>query len=650
MSSNADALALPQTILNGFGLLAVFVAVIALGAERIRRVREYDKGHETTKQALVGCFSNKPVSALGSLMGRHAPVLKVPSIAGLIETADRGLWTSTTLDHMPEIHPELTWVPLYESVFDDLVPILPQLPDSWKTSYSTARVFDKLKSTRTHLKHRSVFADSRRHLLQDGDLVKSVRRLPGTAKSSKDQGKGLARVKATWLVGKKPCIPVTREEFVALSLMMGMPITKSHDGHYSGIGAYGLSIDLAHTEAIWKLSLVKGSRIPRHAPSMGSGYTSLMAKHLACGSIPFAESADWIRSVYVTDEVLTAVKNGLCIMDTRAYGGPSLEFLRRLPGDKAVDAYYGLAKEHENHETGSILDAGAKPVGEWARLVAGIAFGGLVPQADQNVIEAVRFTVGGNVDGCVQNLEYLVDALHSGSPEGKNIFGERVAERTEAKGHIYVNYNYPSSDKNPRDAASTFARYTNLLEHVVARSEKPLVSNTALPSRAFADDGTDLESGLKLPTANDDTQTAKGTAINDPVSDQPSDHVFESTVALLDATYRAAVKNRKIQAEGEKWWHLQPDQRTTLSPEEHKLVKEDLGDSLEIIREALSYGNKIPLEHASIIVRCILAAWADTVPQIDVMEHVPVRTDPSGFGSGAGMISMDAFPSVMALS
>jgi hypothetical protein len=147
----------------------------------------------------------------------------------------------------------------------------------------------------------------------------------------KNKGKALARVKDMWLVKRKPCILVSREELVALTLMMSMPITKSNDGYYSGIGAHGLSIDLSHTDASWKLSLVTGSRILRHGPSMGSGYTFLMATDLACGSMPFSESKDWIRSVYVKDQVLAAVQNGVSIVDTLEYGGPSLEFLRRLP-------------------------------------------------------------------------------------------------------------------------------------------------------------------------------------------------------------------------------------------------------------------------------------------------------------------------------
>ena len=67
-----------------------------------------------------------------------------------------------------------------------------------------------------------------------------------------------------------------------------------------------------------------------------------MAKHIACGSLPFSDSGVWIRSVYITDNVLKAIKNGLNIQDVHEFGGSSLEYLRRLPCEKQVDAFYGI--------------------------------------------------------------------------------------------------------------------------------------------------------------------------------------------------------------------------------------------------------------------------------------------------------------------
>ncbi|KAK4188304.1 hypothetical protein QBC35DRAFT_523025 [Podospora australis] len=595
-----------QTILTGLSLLGVIIAIAALGIERVRRIRENDRGYQVTKPAFVGCFATKRVNAFKTLLGYEAAPLILPTIRGIIETADQNYWTSTTLDHLNSIEPDLTWLPLCEAIFDELRHHKEDLPERWIKETVVSTVFNRLesKAREDEKKYLSKLPQRRRDLVEKGYLKSGIRRLPETKDSpthesddSKDEIKGLARLKPAWMLGKIPYIPVPREELAALALMMGMPVAQDNAGFYSGIGAYGLSMDIAHTEATWKLSLVKGSRIPRHAPSMGSGYTSLMAKHLACGSIPFGQGNDWVRSVYVTPNVLDAIKKGICITDSRAYGGPSLEFLRRLPGDKPIDAYYARATKERGTDPGSILNAMGEEVGRWSRLIAGIAFGGLVPQADSNVIEAVKFTVAGKkLDDCVQYLELLVDELHK-AVDNQNaklrIFGDRVAERTAAKGHMYVNHIFPSTDKNPRDAASIFARYMNLLEH-----------------------------------------------------SQPSDSLFEHTVALLERVHKEAVK-------------VEIDRGTPLEFQKRNLVDEDLGKTLQVITADLEMQNSktsttnvtLALDQAASIVRCILAAWAYTVPPISVLEHLPATPSTAAVQSTSTRVtfSMDALPSVVAL-
>lgn len=70
-----------------------------------------------------------------------------------------------------------------------------------------------------------------------------------------------------------------------------------------------------------------------------------MAKHIACGSLPFADSIALVRSIYVTSSVLTAIREGRHIKDSEELGGSSLEYLRRLPAAKQIDAFYGTTKE-----------------------------------------------------------------------------------------------------------------------------------------------------------------------------------------------------------------------------------------------------------------------------------------------------------------
>ncbi|KAF3019019.1 hypothetical protein E8E14_013258 [Neopestalotiopsis sp. 37M] len=373
-------------------------------------------------------------------------------------------------------------------------------------------------------------------------------------------GEKSTKLQSAWILGNKPCIGVTREELVALALFTGMKIERSAHGlHYSGIGPFGLSIDLIHTDANWRLSLIRGSRIPRHAPSLGSGYTLLMAKHLACGSIPFQCSPSWVHSIYLRDDVLSAVKAGHFIIDVQSYGGPTLEFLRRLPADKAVDAFYGVSARAvdvtgNSLTPGTIMTARGTEVG-WSHVVAGIAFGGLVPQAHPNVIEAVRFTTAGTfVETCIQQIESLIDALHrhqKEAPDQFDVFGPYVSERCRRQGHSFVNYTHPSTENHPRDAAAIFARYMNLLEHVVA------------------------------------------------LTNYSVDEVYEAAVANLDRVYQS---------------------RITAS--EQAIKDAHLGDIVADIKSTME-SHFISLEQCGELVRCILAASAATVPGIFVKEHMP---------------------------
>jgi hypothetical protein len=74
--------------------------------------------------------------------------------------------------------------------------------------------------------------------------------------------------------------------------------------------------------------------------SRGSGYTSLFAKYIAFGSLPFANAKEYVKSVYVNNGVLNAIKRGDSIVDGKSFAGRPLQILRRLPYSKQIDAYY----------------------------------------------------------------------------------------------------------------------------------------------------------------------------------------------------------------------------------------------------------------------------------------------------------------------
>lgn len=214
----------------------------------------------------------------------------------------------------------------------------------------------------------------------------------------------------------------------------------------------------------------------------------LFAKHLAFGSLPFAENKHWVHAVYVSPDVLEAIKKGRAIKDGKSFGPRPLQILKSLPAAKQIDAFYHTGnKDLYGAELGSILDSRDKPVNtesrkamtvkaNWCRAVVGIAFGGLVPQASKGLATAVSYTVAGDVfrdvvSDLVDALEHLINQLHS-SDQGANIFGDFVTERyTALKLITYIQYATPSR-YDTQEAAAVFARYMNLLERMARLSKK----------------------------------------------------------------------------------------------------------------------------------------------------------------------------------
>ncbi|KAK3367845.1 hypothetical protein B0H63DRAFT_515599 [Podospora didyma] len=396
--------------------------------------------------------------------------------------------------------------------------------------------------------------------------------------------------------------------------------------YLTGFGGFGLSLDVSHAEASWSVALVQGPRPPRHAPSLGAGYTTLMAKHLACGSIPFAQNRDWVVSVYVNDEVLAAIKEGGNIVDKRAFGGDSLEFLCRLPGDKHIDAFYGEYKDADAQKSpgpsfGAILHADRKTeLGTWPHAVAQIAFGGLVPQANPNVVEAVRFTSTGleeDMGECVVALESLVDMLH-GSQEDDHLFGDNVSGRCAAEGHSWVNYTFHSEHSNAPDAVAIFARYSNLLERAIA-----------------------MVVGRPIPGEQTGTSQARPQTQGLPASCGRlvrEGDIVEAAGRELEKSYRAAVARmtREAVATG------------PAGPAARNL------ESIQEVKTRFRESGVLEVFDVAIIVRCLLSSWAFTVPLIEVKQTAEMRgaagTPSAGTTKLVNEIVLSNLPPISALS
>ncbi|KAI5817208.1 hypothetical protein BZA77DRAFT_245567, partial [Pyronema omphalodes] len=405
-----------QTVAAWISVLGVAFALVPLLQERIVRIKNRNAGRMSSDPEKMSFFYVTPPSNLKALFGECTKEPRLTTIRGLIHAGDQYLWTSAALDHVKISRGEICWVPLYRSVFNTVA------ANRFNGSDNVSEVKAFLERAWNHLNDEKIkHSISLLQFNPNPKLVCCTRKLrppervtfnPIPANSNqydevtiRRNESGLNDTRACWILDGKPCIELCREELAALALALGMKLrVNDFTSIVSGFGAFSTSLGIQRSGGYWKAHLVHGSRIPSQKNSQGSGYTILMAKHIACGCLPFTDTGVFVRTVYVTKNVLRALTRGHHIMDCTDYGGPSLEYLRRLPSAKQIDALYGMSKKPADLKAakkpvaqstflalGALLNADGNPIGSnctWQRAVAGIAFGGLVPQAATYLTEA----------------------------------------------------------------------------------------------------------------------------------------------------------------------------------------------------------------------------------------------------------------------
>jgi len=473
---------------------------------------------------------------------------------------------------------------------------------------------------------------------------------------SKLAGQGLTNMANAWMLRGKPCI----EKLFALSLILGMPLkVNDFTQNIGGIGPFGTGLNVVQNDGAWKLELHRGSRLARHATPCGSGYTSLFAKHLAFGSLPFADSTRWIQSVYVNDIILDAVKEGRSIKDGKSFGGHPLQMLRRLPGAKQIDAFYHTSErlETDNHLIGRILKSNGDPINlgrpssqtttqgsssqpqtppappsrpkqrkkpgaseseslelkasnqseipsaaqkpveaSRCRAVVGIGFGGLVPQASFNLAKAVEFTVGGKICDCIDGLENLINRLHLQNKH-LNLFGAFISERASTQEAAdHVFYATPSHYMDTQDATASFARYMNLVERMAAQFVIVPPSSARQTIGTYGSNSSD-----------------RGQSRQDMLFKAPCDLVQDFYVEAV-LQYRREMEKRKTSEGGEE---AAATTGTNSDPARASSLKDKIGEAVREISNRVERNEDIMLEDAALVVRCVLAVWASRVLHVE---------------------------------
>jgi len=279
----------------------------------------------------------------------------------------------------------------------------------------------------------------------------------------------LPDVRPLWIVNSIPCIETSREELAGLALVMGINLVKDNENSVSGIGPFGIHLNAKSNFLDWGLRLTYQHRQPDHEASKGSGYSTLFAKHMACDSLPFKLSEGCVHSIYVNSSLLEIIRGAQA--DQLAQLG-QISKASDYVLDATLKYLYRLPTAHDFAIYGVQDKAGES----WFKAVAGIAFGGLVPQAGKRLTDAVLFTVTGirvfNKDcpycgRIIRALQNLVDALHNDCPK-LNLFGNYVAKR--ARNGPGMSEADHSITPTSRHAGALFGRYMTALERLTAKS------------------------------------------------------------------------------------------------------------------------------------------------------------------------------------
>ncbi|KAK7221320.1 hypothetical protein V2G26_009323 [Clonostachys chloroleuca] len=283
--------------------------------------------------------------------------------------------------------------------------------------------------------------------------------------------------------GDKPFVEVSEEEIAALSLTMGVEL-RAEEYLPHGVGPFGSLILSETDDCMSKLKVVyhdtgKGERIG------GSGYSILFAKHMACGCLPFATDATngWVHTIYISNVVHNSIISGQGVSNKVA-GAPedAVMYLNNLPPPGNTN-FYRAAELVNGGTKGSIYSfaPGISTVGTWPEAVTRISFGGLAPMATQTLVDSVKFTVGGEMDSSdeLKKLNELINrviVVADNQAGGRvPLFGADQRELSHKMGMGEVYFPTPGNNGNIRQVVKDLAKYTTLLEYLIARTPTPLV-------------------------------------------------------------------------------------------------------------------------------------------------------------------------------
>jgi hypothetical protein len=262
-------------------------------------------------------------------------------------------------------------------------------------------------------------------------------------------------------------VAVSPAELVTLSIVLASPLSidgKSGFAH-SEKGAFDLCICQAVAgDGKYQISLRQHKRSTSHMPTCGSGFSTLFAKHIATGCLPYSQDKTVIQSILITNQTLRTVQAGspIYLQKPNAKSRQS-RLLASLPSSRDIN-FQATGSSTEPLSENPLIDAiGTLPF-----------LRGLVPLASRPLIDTVQHVAfGGRSPGrLLQRLEGLVDKINRHAPH-LNIFGPLYEPQNAALlyrerdrlGRLAAGAN---TTDTIADKTARMQRYITLLERLMA--------------------------------------------------------------------------------------------------------------------------------------------------------------------------------------
>lgn len=426
----------------------------------------------------------------------------VPTLSGIVKAGDENIFSSSLLNVQHGTPYELSLQDVYEAFAHELR----SRPVSERGTY-TSEITRFLAATKKGNRTPSVTASpprqpelSRRASRKSVDIIKysidlgerGMGRSRSVKKSSSPnliplsnglpiEGGASGSIHSFWdhdlqhavTFQGHTAVPVTGHELAALSVILGSPVDCSLDVQNKECeswastykGALGISIAATATSGgAYHISLTSNKRHTSQLLAKGSSYSTLHAKHLASGSLPFASDRKTINSILITPETLVHLKAGeSLILETTAAKNRSAQFLAGLPNARAPN-FHTLTPSENTNSTSRLLHA-----------IGDLVFtGGFTPFASIPLIQAVQFVAsGGLVPGrLLQRLDALVEKVHRQAPH-LQLFGPLLDDinthlRFRANEKLAKLATGTVADEPLADKVARMSRYTTLLERLMA--------------------------------------------------------------------------------------------------------------------------------------------------------------------------------------